>query len=206
MPLRSSALKSLRTVKDFVSVSADFYIGMAMALLLLPLPWLCALLLSSFVHELCHYLALRYTGCRVTAIHISLKGAFMETDRLTFGKEAFCAYAGPVGALALLLFARLLPRTAVCVLMQSAYNLIPVFPLDGGRGLGCLLKRLFGEAKGSRIFACMEALTLLGIVILATYSVIKLGLGLLPALIAVILVVRNKKINIPCKKKPLGLQ
>lgn len=204
--MRSSALKLLRTVREQVSVSADFYIGMAIALLLLPLPWLCAWLLASAVHELCHYLALRCCGCRVSAIHISLKGTFMETDRLSLGNEAFCAYAGPVGAAVLLLFAKQLPRTAVCVLMQSAYNLIPVFPLDGGRGLGCLLKRQFGEETGKRIFSIIEAFTLLLIFLLAAYSVIKLGLGLLPAAIAVIFVVRHKRINIPCKKKRLGLQ
>lgn len=130
----------------------------------------------------------------------------METDGISLGKEAVCAYAGPLGALLLLFFTRQLPRTAICVLVQSIYNLLPVFPLDGGRGLGCLLRKLLGEDRGEETFRAVETAVLILLILLALYAVVKLGLGLLPALAVVLLIIKNKKINIPCKKMLKGLQ
>ena len=206
MPLRSSASRLFGKAREFVTVSADFYICAAAGILLLPLPWLGAWLLSTLTHELCHYIALRACGCCITGIRISLKGVFMETDGISLGKEAVCAYAGPLGALLLLFFTRQLPRTAICVLVQSIYNLLPVFPLDGGRGLGCLLRKLLGEDRGEETFRAVETAVLILLILLALYAVVKLGLGLLPALAVVLLIIKNKKINIPCKKMLKGLQ
>ena len=204
--LRSSVNRLFKTVKEFVSVSADFYVAAAAGILILPLPWLGAWMLSACVHELCHYIALKYCGCRVTAINISIKGVFMETDGLTVGKEAFCAYAGPVGPLLLLLFANQIPRTCICIFLQSLYNLLPVFPLDGGRGLGCALQKVFGEEKGKRAFRVVELVVLCLLMAVALYAMLNLGLGFLPCLLVISLIIKNKKINIPCKKRPLVLQ
>ena len=56
-------------------------------------------------------------------------------------REAICALAGPLGSFSLLLISEYFPEAAVCGLIQGAYNLIPVYPLDGGRLMRCLLPR-----------------------------------------------------------------
>ena len=206
MPLHSSVRRSFRTVRDLVSISADFYIAMAAGLLLLPLPWISAWLFSALFHELCHYIALRICGYTVSGIRISLKGVFMETEALSAANEAICAYAGPIGALVLLLLARRFPRVAVCTIVQSLYNLLPIFPLDGGRGLGCFLRKLLGDARGKQAFMIVERVVLFVLLFLALFAYVKLGLGLLPALAVIFIIVKNKKINIPCKNSRKGLQ
>ena len=51
------------------------------------------------------------------------------------------ALAGPFGGLVLLLTARWLPRLAICGLMQSVFNLLPISPLDGSRAVSAMLQR-----------------------------------------------------------------
>ena len=206
MLLHSSVRRSFRTVRDIISVSADFYIAMAAGVLLLPLPWISAWLFSALFHELCHYIAVRICGYTVSGIRISLKGVFMETEALSAANEAICAYAGPIGALVLLLLARRFPRVAVCTIVQSLYNLLPVFPLDGGRGVGCILRNVLGDERGKQAFVIVEGFVLLALLFLALFAYIKLGLGLLPVLAVIFIIVKNKKINIPCKNSRKGVQ
>lgn len=206
MHLRRSVRQCYRAAKDKVAVSADFIFMFAVAFLVVPIQWLGAWIFALSIHELCHYIALRMCGGFVTDIKISCRGVIMKTQDLSFGKEAICAYAGPVGALLILIVARYLPRTAICTLMFSAYNLLPVFPLDGGRGLGCLLKKVLPEQIAERILLAVENIVLFGIVLIALYSVFRLGLGLLPGILAVFLLWRSKGIKFPCKKCRLGLQ
>lgn len=195
-----------RVAKGKIRVSADLLFLFAVAFILVPVQWIGAWIFAISVHELSHYIALRLCGGTVTDISISCRGVVMQTQALSLGKEAICAYAGPLCALSILLFSRYFPRTAICTLVLSAYNLLPVFPLDGGRGLGCLLRKVLPELTAVRVFSVVENSVLLGILFIALYSVFCLNLGLLPAALAVLLLLRSKGIKFPCKKCRLGLQ
>lgn len=189
-----------------IVLSASFLYILAGAILLVPIYWIAAWLLALTIHELCHYVALKLCGANVSHIRLGGNGIVMETQQLSYGKEAICAYAGPLGALLILLFARYVPRTSICTIVLSAYNLLPIFPLDGGRGLGCALKARLPENVALCIMRHIENAVLALIAMLMCYAVWKLDLGILPALVAIILLCRSKRIKFPCKKRRLGLQ
>ena len=110
----------------------------AVLLLTLPLPWVLGAILAGAFHEFCHLAALIMTGTTVHSIHIGLRGAKIETEPMDPGTELICAAAGPIGSLFLLLFLRQIPRIALCAAVQGIFNLLPWYPMDGGRILRCL--------------------------------------------------------------------
>lgn len=111
----------------------------AFLLLTLPLRWLLAAVFAAGVHELCHVLAVRLCAGRIFRIRLGIAGAALETDSLSVPKEMLCALAGPLGSFLLLFLGKWFPEAAICGTVQGMYNLLPVYPLDGGRALRCVL-------------------------------------------------------------------
>lgn len=144
------------------------------ALSLLP-----AILLPIAAHELSHVLALRLLGQRITGLR-------MEAQGLCIGYSGTCtpfghilaALAGPVGGTvyALLSFSRIswLKESARLSLLLTAFNLLPILPLDGGRVFSQLCILCLGEARGTAFFRLVSgallALLLLGGVALALWE------------------------------------
>ena len=126
------------------------YLLGAMLVLLLPLDWLLSAITAAMVHEGGHILAVRSFGGQIRSIRISVGGCVIECGELAFLPEIMAILAGPVGSLSLLAFRRILPQIAVCGLVQGLFNLLPLFPLDGGRILQRMLSRWF-PAKASAI-------------------------------------------------------
>ena len=124
-------------------ISAGFLIGSAFAVLLLPWNMLLSFAVAAIFHEVCHLVALRLCHIRVQQIRIGLFGAVITTGPLLPGQELICAAAGPFGSLTLILLARWLPFTALFGLLQGLFNLLPLFPLDGGR----IVRSIFMLAK-----------------------------------------------------------
>lgn len=169
---------------------------LALAVLILPLQWIFAVVLAAAFHELCHYLAVKACGGEIHRLSVGISGARMEVTGLSEMQELLCALAGPAGGLLLLLFARWLPRTAVCAAFQSLFNLIPVYPLDGGRALRCCLDRIMPD-KTERICLWIRQLCLAGIALLGLYGTVILRLGLLPMGLSAMIFVK-----IACKQPP----
>ncbi len=165
-------------------ISGSFFILAALMLLILPLKWLIAAALAAAVHEGAHYLALKLCRCHVLSLQVGTGGAVIKTDCISRGKELFCALAGPIGGLTLLLFAKWLPRTAVCALIQSAYNLLPLFPLDGGRAMRCISQMLLSPKASNRFCAIAETIVRFGLCALGIIAAFLLDLGIVPILMA----------------------
>lgn len=124
------------------------------ALILALFIWVCgvnllfAILLAALCHELGHYLLLRRLGAQMKTLRITLFGAEMEISnrRLSYGGEFLATAAGPAVNLLLALFLSWLGRRwegaylySGAQLVLGLFNLLPLFPLDGGRLLWLLI-------------------------------------------------------------------
>jgi stage IV sporulation protein FB len=188
------------------SFSAALLFIFALALLLLPIQWIGAVTLAAVFHELCHYAAVRLCGGKINGVAVGLSGAQMGVAGVSAGKELFCALAGPAGSLALLLFSRWLPRTAVCAGFQGIYNLLPIYPLDGGRVIRCLTELLFPFHVGERICRYIEIMCISCMIFLALYGCFVLHLGILPLMVAASVILRRFPGKIPCKPQGNSVQ
>ena len=178
----------------------------ALALLLLPFNWIISAVMAALWHEGCHWLALKLCGCRCYGISVGREGAVLETEFGTPAKEALCALAGPLGSILLLLFFRWIPRIAICALIQGLYNLIPVYPLDGGRLVRSLLQLLVKNGKYVSITARIETVTIALLTVASIYCLIVLQLGYLPLIFVSILFYRVFQRKLSCKEVQLAVQ
>ena len=118
-----------------VDIDGGFWPVLGLMLLLFPLRFLVGVLLAAFIHELGHLLALKLAGGRVLSIRLRSCGARIEAAPMPPGRTALCALAGPAAG-ALTIFAyKTFPELALAGLVQTVFNLLPVYPLDGGRAL-----------------------------------------------------------------------
>ena len=105
----------------------------ALWLLTVPLGWLGAAVIAALWHETGHLLALRWMKIPVRRVEFGPFGAKIETAPMEPWQELLAAGAGPAAGLLLALGWQAFPRCAACALIQSIWNLLPVFPMDGGR-------------------------------------------------------------------------
>lgn len=128
-------------------------VGLALLLLVMEIQWVAAFLISAAVHEGCHLLALRVQQVPIQAITVGFTRAKIETPPLSRKQELISALAGPLGGLFLCFLAMRFPKLAVCAFFHSVCNLLPLYPLDGGRALRCVLPRRFSDALEKIIIA-----------------------------------------------------
>ena len=110
------------------------------------LPWA---VLAAAVHELGHYAAVRLQGGAIKELRLTISGGEMDLDRrypLTYSGELLSILAGPGASLLLALAALRLGDgreegwfLAGLSLCLGWFNLLPVWPLDGGRALLLIL-------------------------------------------------------------------
>ena len=173
-------------------ISGSFCLGLALMLILLPFEWCISCMIAAGFHELCHYMAVRFLSGKPGAIQLFSYAARMPLPEMSAGREVVCALAGPLGGLCLLLLVGWFPRLSLCAAIQSLYNLLPVYPLDGGRALRCGLLILLPTDVAERFCRIVEFLCIFLAFAVAVYGCIWLKLGIFPLLMALLLLIRIK--------------
>jgi len=105
-------------------------------------------------HELGHCVAILAQGGRISALRVGILGAVLETDsgRLSYPGEIAALLAGPAANLlaAWALSEGGADAAAGAHLTLAAFNLLPLWPLDGGRALELAISWLRGPEVGFR--------------------------------------------------------
>ncbi len=188
---RSWTVPSLR-------IRFEAYFLAALMLLLLPLDWLLGALLAASFHEICHFFTACILGIKCLSIEINAGGAVMEFGPMDDWEELITAAAGPVGSFVLCGLGCVYPQMAVCGLAQGLFNLLPIWPLDGGRIIRCMFQ------SNPRLCGVIEFTAAVIILCVGVWLSTKLGIG--PGIFAGIVTLKAFLRKIPCKDAFLGVQ
>lgn len=187
-------------------ISGGFLLVAAFMVLTLPLQWILAAWIAAAFHELCHYAAIRLCAGEPKKISVKAHIASITIPEMSRGKELLCAAAGPLGGFLLLILLPVCPRIALCGLFQSLYNLMPVYPMDGGRILCCLASMTLKPTYAQWLYSFVQWVFIGVMVASALYAAIVMQVGLLPLVLALVVLVKAKIVNYPCKEQRLALQ
>lgn len=142
------------------------------------------------VHELAHAAVLLLLGGEIESVRLSFAQVELRTGLLSDRTELWSTAAGPgINLLCGWLFRRWMPAFAAVSLLLALFNLLPVWPLDGGRLLRTLLRMRWGAAgvDASQTLGLLFGLGLLGG---AVFAARRWDAGVWPAVTAGALLVR----------------
>ena len=123
------------------------------------------------VHELAHVVMMLACGGRVRRLTLRFADLRIDAAGLGYRQELLAALAGPlVNLVCGALFCMRSPAFAAYSLMLGIYNLLPVWPLDGGRAVRCAMAQHLPLARAEKVsrrssFAVCAALLLAGIIL-----------------------------------------
>ena len=142
------------------------------------------------VHELAHAAVLLLLGGRIESVRLSFAQVELRTGLLSDRTELWSTAAGPgINLLCGWLFRRWMPAFAAVSLLLALFNLLPVWPLDGGRLLQTLLRMRWGAA-GVDASQTLGLLFGLGLLAGAVFAARRWDAGVWPAVTAGALLVR----------------
>lgn len=160
----------------------------ALWLLILPLKWLVAALSAACIHEVSHIAAVYLFGGRVRQVFLAPFGAEIDADGIQGWQELFCVVAGPAGSLLLVFLIHRFPLLGLCGLVQGCFNLLPVYPMDGGRAI-LLLLELTMPNRAANVFFWTEGIVFFLLLIGTVVVSIVFSLGAFPVCFCILAVV-----------------
>ena len=182
-----------------ISVAPQFYVLLAGMCVLIPLPWVMGWILAAMLHELFHCLAIWLCGMKISYLHIGPDGAKIGAGDLSGSQSVLCALAGPFGGLFTACVGGLFPQLSICAAVQSMYNLLPVYPLDGGRALLGISHLLLSKSTADILCRTVEMLTFTVLFLLALIAGFVWNFGCLPVFLIAAFIIKMRIIKRPCK-------
>ena len=176
-----------------ITFERGIFLYLALLLLLIPLRLFIALIISAVIHELFHIIALKLMDKEIYSVKICLRGAMINTQCMNEKEELLCALAGPLSGILLMLFVRWIPVIALAGFVQALYNLLPLYPTDGGRILKCGMLLILPIKLADKIIYWTEVVTLSVITAACVYGSVYLRLGIIPMMMSAVLVLKSAK-------------
>ena len=171
------------------------FLYLALLLLTVPARWIMGMMTAALIHEAGHLCAIRILRIPITRVKIGMLGATIETQAMTRRQELICAIAGPVTGVLPAIVVHSFPVIGLFAMIQTAYNMIPIYPSDGARVLRCLLP----SRDAARICGVISQFCVAMIGVLLLWLMRYKILGFIPAAMIVFLVIKTVGRKIPCK-------
>lgn len=189
-----------------ITVSPGVILFVPLMLLVIPFPWVVATMCSILLHELCHITAAKLFGKRIFCFSIGSSGAAIQTDNMNHMEEMIVALAGPASCIIPILLARHFPRLAVCSVVHSVYNLLPLNAFDGSRVLRCLTSFLLPPKFAQQVYKIVETVCVIFIIIILIGATIILKIGFLSVFVMTLFVIKLLRRKKSCKGEQLRVQ
>ena len=123
--------------------------------------------IAILIHEIAHIVVALLLKVNVKELLLMPFGVCaIYCDRISSKKEILISIAGPLMSLIIFLFSKdiLIKNINLLIMM---FNLIPIYPLDGGRILKNFLKVKYGYNKGIKITQVISDFFIVGIFVLS---------------------------------------
>lgn len=202
--------------KYFLWISPGFYFYLCLLVLTFPLKWVLSLGACIAIHELFHILAAKLLHIRIYSMEVRPGGFLLNTEQMQDKAELICALAGPLGGALPVLLWRIFPEMALISVFLTAYNMLPLYPADGGRALRCVLCMLLPRKTAYKIFEYTELTVLCTAVAAGLYMAVAFPRGYWLVILCFFPVLRakiekhlanssRKRYNIPITDKEVPL-
>ena len=151
------------------------------------LPILCAMA----VHELAHIVMMLTCGGQVRRLTLRFADLQIAASGLGYRQELLAALAGPlVNLICGAVFCMQRPSFAAYSLILGIYNLLPVWPLDGGRMLRCALLARLPLAQAEHVSEFISLVSCVVLLLIGVFLTFIRKAGLWPLGTAAYLTVR----------------
>ena len=163
------------------------------------------LILGAAIHEAAHIFLLKCIGIPVNSVKIGLGSVLISHAPCRYWQEVLCAAAGPASNL---LFGFLLMRRnadLACVnFLLGIGNMLPIYPLDGGRILYAVLAFFLDESKARNIQKLVHTITCMAMMIVACWVTIAMQAGVWPIFAVMVLLLRIDGVRNGENEKPVA--
>ena len=149
-------------------------------------------------HELWHIITLKIVGGGVGTFVLRGFSMKLGTTVLSYKDELKVTLAGPIASLVgFLMFCTVyyfnLSKHSLFIAISNLFifiiNFVPVFPLDGGRALSCVLNMRFEKDTASKITRIISLIFLLPLSVLSVIILVRTGYNLSLLMICAFLII-----------------
>ena len=153
-------IKKIKKIIQINPISPAFILLFLWFLIIGKMEYFFIFFLTLLIHELGHYIAARALGYKLNSFYLKLTGAQLNYNSGIFENrdEIIIAISGPFANIFLAIFTISLWWIFPSIYVFShifvfqnfvlgLFNLLPAFPLDGGRVVSCILAEKFPKTK-----------------------------------------------------------
>ena len=174
-------------------IEPAFFLYAALLLLLLPLKWLLSAFLAAAFHEICHIFMIYLLGGNIFHIRLHPFGAEISANFSGYVQELLASAAGPLGSFLLTFLSKQVPEIALCGLIQGVFNLLPLYPMDGGRIIFCILS-IISPSNANQICKIIRISMLLFLAVVSIWGYFLDFTGIWPSVFLLLILWKQKNL------------